>query len=138
MAIPVTDQKFLNSGLYLDSKMQPVKTINELHNIPMKQRFVGMEVVVLEDDGKMSKYWLEGGTKNTCWKKKSYGITYQEGNGISIKDGKISVDEEYIVTDNNLESKMNNIINDTDTSVNKTIVDIIDKNDYFETYVSGS
>ena len=139
MEISVTDQKFINSGLYLDSKMQPVATINDLFNIPIKRRFVGMEVVVIKDnDGNMSKYWLEGGTKDKHWKRKSYGVSYEQGKGIVIKDGKISIDETYVVTNNNLENKLNVMISDTGSSVNKTITTVVNDNimsaDYFDIY----
>lgn len=139
MEISVTDQKFINSGLYLDSKMQPVATINDLFNIPIKRRFVGMEVVVIKDsDGNMSKYWLEGGTKDKHWKRKSYGVAYEEGKGVIIKDGKISIDETYVVTNNNLENTLNVMISDTSSSVNKTITTVVNDNvmsaDYFDIY----
>lgn len=61
MAINYTEQvKYTGKG-YLDAKMQPVATKEDLMNIPRSQRFVGLTVTVL-DDGTGSgpaDYWLK-------------------------------------------------------------------------------
>lgn len=67
--------KFTGAG-YLDANVMPVKDYTELKKIPMKKRFEGFEIVVLEDEnsgGNQAKYWLVGGITNACWKKKEYG-----------------------------------------------------------------
>lgn len=67
--------RFTGTG-YLDAFTMPVESYEKLASIPRKQRFEGLEIVVLHDeksDGGMSKYWLSGGTSNACWVKKEYG-----------------------------------------------------------------
>ena len=64
--INYTDQiKYAGRG-YLDAKMMPVKTVDELKKIPASQRFEGLTIVVL-NDGMPQDYWLIGGTSNSCW-----------------------------------------------------------------------
>lgn len=64
--INYTDQiKYAGKG-YLDAKMMPVKTFDDLKSIPPTQRFEGLTVVVL-NDGNPQDYWLIGGTSNSCW-----------------------------------------------------------------------
>lgn len=62
--------RYTGSG-YLDAKMQPVATYDDLLKIPRSQRFIGLEVVVLSDtkngNGKQTKYWLKNGTANSNW-----------------------------------------------------------------------
>ena len=62
--------RYTGSG-YLDAKMQPVKTYDDLLKIPRSQRFIGLEIVVLSDtkngNGKQTKYWLKDGTANSNW-----------------------------------------------------------------------
>jgi hypothetical protein len=68
--INYTDQlKYAGRG-YLDAKMMPVKTYEELKSIPQTQRFEGLTIVVL-NDGHPQDYWLVGGTSNSCWKPKT-------------------------------------------------------------------
>ena len=82
--INYTDQiKYAGKG-YLDAKMMPVKTFEDLKNIPSTQRFEGLTVLVL-NDGKPQDYWLVGGISNSCWKPKtaanfdSLRLTLEEG-----------------------------------------------------------
>lgn len=64
--INYTDQlKYAGKG-YLDSKMMPVKTYDDLKSIPLSQRFEGYTAVVL-NDGNPQDYWLVGGISNSCW-----------------------------------------------------------------------
>jgi hypothetical protein len=64
--INYTDQlKYAGKG-YLDAKMMPVNTFDDLKSIPPTQRFEGLTVVVL-NDGNPQDYWLIGGTSNSCW-----------------------------------------------------------------------
>ena len=64
--INYTDQiKYAGRG-YLDAKMMPVNTFEDLKKISMTQRFEGLTVTVL-NDGNPQDYWLIGGTTNTCW-----------------------------------------------------------------------
>lgn len=68
--INYTDQiKYTGKG-YLDAKMMPVKTVDDLKKIPSTQRFEGLTVVVL-NDGAPQDYWLIGGVSNSCWKPKT-------------------------------------------------------------------
>lgn len=68
--INYTDQiKYAGRG-YLDAKMMPVQTVDDLKNIPATQRFEGLTVVVL-NHGAPQDYWLIGGTTNSCWKPKT-------------------------------------------------------------------
>ena len=60
MAINYTEQiKYTGKG-YLDSKMQPVASKDELMSIPRSQRFVGLTVTVLDDGTGVGPvdYWL--------------------------------------------------------------------------------
>lgn len=64
--INYSDQlKYTGRG-YLDSKMMPVKTVDDLKEIPITQRFEGYTVTVL-NDGKPQDYWLVGGVANKYW-----------------------------------------------------------------------
>jgi hypothetical protein len=64
--INYTDQlKYAGKG-YLDAKMTPVNTYEELKLIPVTQRFEGLTVVVL-NNGNPQDYWLVGGISNSCW-----------------------------------------------------------------------
>lgn len=68
--INYTDQlKYAGKG-YLDAKMMPVKTYEDLKTIPSTQRFEGLTIVVL-NDGNPQDYWLVGGISNSCWKPKT-------------------------------------------------------------------
>lgn len=73
---------------YLDAKMQPVATYNDLLKIPRSQRFVGLEVVVLSDtkngDGKQTKYWLKDGTANSNWVVKNDATLSISGDDVEI------------------------------------------------------
>jgi hypothetical protein len=64
--INYTDQiKYAGKG-YLDAKMMPVNTFDDLKSIPPTQRFEGLTVTVL-NSGNPQDYWLIGGTSNSCW-----------------------------------------------------------------------
>jgi hypothetical protein len=68
--INYTDQiRYAGRG-YLDAKMTPVKTYEDLKSIPQTQRFEGLTIVVL-NNGQPQDYWLVGGTTNSCWKPKT-------------------------------------------------------------------
>lgn len=70
--------KYTGSG-YLDAKMQPVETYDDLLKIPRSQRFIGLEIVVVSDTknsgGKQAKYWLKGGTANSNWEIKKNDVS---------------------------------------------------------------
>lgn len=54
----------------LDSKLKPVNLYSDLAKIPRAQRYIGMEIVVLNDENnenRQTKYWLVGGTSNNNW-----------------------------------------------------------------------
>jgi hypothetical protein len=64
--INYTDQlKYAGKG-YLDAKMMPVESVDDLKNIPLNQRFEGFTVTVL-NNGNPQDYWLVGGTTNKYW-----------------------------------------------------------------------
>ena len=64
--INYTDQiKYAGKG-YLDAKMMPVNTFDDLKSIPQPQRFEGLTVTVL-NNGNPQDYWLIGGTSNSYW-----------------------------------------------------------------------
>ena len=64
--INYTDQiKYAGKG-YLDAKMMPVNTVNDLKAIPLTQRFEGLTITVL-NGGKPQDYWLVGGITNNNW-----------------------------------------------------------------------
>ena len=82
-----SDQISFSGKGYLDAKMQPVATINDLNSIPRAQRFVGLTVTVLDDgSGKPQDYWIENGVK---WVKKIVTTENStlplEGNDIDIQ-----------------------------------------------------
>lgn len=82
--INYTDQlKYTGKG-YIDAKMMPVKTYNDLKSIQMSQRFEGLTVVVL-NDGNPQDYWLVGGITNSCWKPKT--ATSFEDLRLVLEDG---------------------------------------------------
>ena len=69
----ISDQLLYVGKGYLDSKIQPVNTPEDLKLIPSSQRFIGLNVTVLNDgDGNIRDYILIGGTKNSNWKPRTY------------------------------------------------------------------
>lgn len=45
---------------YLDAKMQPVNTVEDLSRIPRSERFIGLTVTVLDDgSGEPHDYWIQ-------------------------------------------------------------------------------
>lgn len=64
--INYTDQiKYTGKG-YLDAKMMPVASVEELNKISRTQRFEGLTITVL-NNGNPQDYWLIGGTANSNW-----------------------------------------------------------------------
>lgn len=75
--INFTDQiKYAGRG-YLDAKMMPVKSIDDLKSISLKQRFEGFTVTVL-NNGNPQDYWLVGGVTNEHWVPKTLGGDFSE------------------------------------------------------------
>ena len=57
----VGNQYRYNGPGYLDSKIQPVESVEDLNSILLRQRFIGLTVTVIHPDGPDSKpadYWL--------------------------------------------------------------------------------
>jgi hypothetical protein len=57
----IGNQYTYNGPGYLDAKIQPVETVNDLNKILLRQRFAGLTVTVIHPDGPDSKpadYWL--------------------------------------------------------------------------------
>lgn len=62
--INYSDQlNYINKG-YIDAKMQPVASIEDLSNIPRSQRFLGLTVTVLDDGSGLGPrdYWIKNNT----------------------------------------------------------------------------
>jgi hypothetical protein len=75
--INYSDQlKYTGRG-YLDSKMMPVKTVDDLKEIPITQRFEGYTVTVL-NDGNPQDYWLVGGVANKYWVPKTINGNHKD------------------------------------------------------------
>lgn len=75
--INYTDQlKYAGKG-YLDAKMMPVKTVDDLKAISLTQRFEGFTVTVL-NEGTPQDYWLVGGITNNHWVPKTNGGNFDE------------------------------------------------------------
>lgn len=75
--INYTDQiKYAGKG-YLDAKMMPVKTVDDLKAISLTQRFEGLTITVL-NDGAPQDYWLVGGITNNHWVPKTNGGDFNE------------------------------------------------------------
>ena len=75
--INYTDQlKYAGKG-YLDAKMMPVKTVDDLKAISLTQRFEGFTITVL-NDGNPQDYWLVGGISNKNWVPKTSSSNFSE------------------------------------------------------------
>ena len=85
--INYTDQlKYAGRG-YLDAKMMPVQTVDDLKAISLTQRFEGLTITVLNDgDGIPHDYWLVGGVTNQYWTKKTVAGDYK-GLKLILEDG---------------------------------------------------
>lgn len=75
--INYTDQIRYTGKGYLDAKMMPVKSVDDLKNISLTQRFEGLTITVL-NDGNPQDYWLVGGITNNCWIPKTGGNGYSD------------------------------------------------------------
>lgn len=74
--INYSDQlNYIGKG-YVDAKMQPVKTLSDLSNIPRSQRFLGLTVTVLDDGSGLGPrdYWITTNTAKWILKEKSCEI----------------------------------------------------------------
>lgn len=75
--INYSDQlKYTGRG-YIDAKMMPVKTVEDLKEIPITQRFEGYTVTVL-NDGNPRDYWLIGGVANKYWVPKTINGNHKD------------------------------------------------------------
>ena len=93
--IKYTDQLLYTGQGYLDKKMQPVNTFEDVLKIPRAQRFVGMYVTVKSDSnngGVQAEYWLEGGTANSNWKLKDItGVGGNNSGNITIEGNDVEI-----------------------------------------------
>lgn len=88
--INYTDQlKYTGQG-YLDSKMMPVKTYEDLSKIALSQRFEGFTITVL-NDGNPQEYWLVGGISNKHWVPKTSTSNDYSGLKLILEDGFIKL-----------------------------------------------
>lgn len=75
--INYTDQiKYTGKG-YLDAKIMPVNSVDDLKTISLTQRFEGLTITVL-NNGNPQDYWLVGGITNKCWIPKTNGGDYKK------------------------------------------------------------
>lgn len=74
------DQLLYTGKGYLDAKMQPVATIDDLNKIPRSQRFLGLTITVLQPEP--CEYWLPKNIAN--WEKKT-AVMDVDGNDVEIK-----------------------------------------------------
>lgn len=75
--INYTDQiKYAGKG-YLDAKMMPVNSVDDLKAISLTQRFEGLTITVL-NNGNPQDYWLVGGITNNCWVPKTTPVNTEE------------------------------------------------------------
>lgn len=66
--INYTDQFKYSGRGYLDAKMMPVQTVEDLKKISLTQRFEGLTITVLDNgNGVQQDYWLVGGITNQYW-----------------------------------------------------------------------
>ena len=90
--INYSDQlKYAGKG-YLDAKMMPVQTVDDLKSIPITQRFEGFTVTVL-NDGNPKDYWLVGGVANKYWVPKTINGNH--------KDLKLVLEEGFLKLEDN-------------------------------------
>lgn len=83
--INYTDQfKYAGKG-YLDAKMMPVNSVDDLKKISLTERFEGLTVIVL-NDGDPQEYWLVGGITNKCWIPKNIKTTHDTLK-LNLEDG---------------------------------------------------
>lgn len=98
----VDDPRLLALDGYLDAKMQPVETVDDLNNnelFPRAQRFIGLTVTVLnkDEDGVPHPvdYWLK--EKVTEWVIKNPNETYTE----ALKSEIISEVSQHVIISGN-------------------------------------
>lgn len=72
-----TDQIRYTGKGYLDAKMMPVKTVNDLKSISITQRFEGLTITVL-NNGNPQDYWLVGGVTNDKWIPKTSNSNFND------------------------------------------------------------
>lgn len=116
--INYTDQlKYTGKG-YLDAKMMPVETVDDLKKISLTQRFEGLTITVL-NNGNPQDYWLVGGITNQCWVKKTDGDL-----------GRIDTLEENVKNLSTKFTQLNERVIELQSDINKNTEDInINKND---------
>lgn len=90
--INYSDQlKYAGKG-YIDAKMMPVQTVDDLKAIPITQRFEGFTVTVL-NNGNPRDYWLVGGVANKYWVPKTVNGNH--------KDLKLTLEEGFLKLSDN-------------------------------------
>ena len=75
-----TNQLYYKGQGYLDAKMQPVATVDDLNKIKRSERFLGLTVTVLQPEP--CEYWLPKNIAN--WEKKT-AVMDVDGNDVEIK-----------------------------------------------------
>lgn len=92
--INYTDQlKYAGRG-YLDAKMMPVKSVDDLKSISLSQRFEGLTVTVL-NDGSPQDYWLVGGVTNANWVPKT--VTTFDDLRLVLEDGFLKLENNGVL-----------------------------------------
>lgn len=92
--------KYTGKG-YLDAKMMPVETVDDLKKISLTQRFEGLTITVL-NNGNPQDYWLVGGTTNKYWVPKTDNTNLRlilEDGFLKLFDGDKQLDEPVDLND---------------------------------------
>lgn len=104
--INYTDQlKYAGRG-YLDAKMMPVQTVDDLKAISLTQRFEGLTITVL-NNGNPEDYWLVGGITNQCWVKKNSGVNLEKIEELETKIENESSEREKAIS--NIQERLENL-----------------------------
>lgn len=126
--INYTDQlKYAGRG-YLDAKMMPVQTIDDLKTISLTQRFEGLTITVLNDgSGTPQDYWLVGGITNQYWVKKGSNVNNEKIEELESKiNNEISEREKAII---DLQTRLDNLSKlQTEIEVNRNDISNIKNN----------
>lgn len=126
--INYTDQLRYAGRGYLDAKMMPVQTIDDLKTISLTQRFEGLTITVLNDgSGIPQDYWLVGGITNQYWVKKGSNVNNEKIEELESKiNNEISEREKAII---DLQTRLDNLSKlQTEIEVNRNDISNI-KND---------
>jgi hypothetical protein len=113
--INYTDQlKFAGKG-YLDAKMMPVNTVEDLYKVPRTQRFEGLTITVL-NNGAPLDYWLVGGTSDSNWVVKTVDNEKIENQINDEEKARIESDAQINASVSSLSGKVSTVANQTQSN----------------------